>query len=100
MLERPGLYFAGIHKGLSIHRHKEFLTLTNKTLKLFCNAGDIAWRLYDTYGFPVDLTQLMAEEKGLTVDIRAYEEAKKKAQVIWLFQYRYCTGRITNLESC
>uniref|UniRef100_A0A1I7XEK4 alanine--tRNA ligase n=1 Tax=Heterorhabditis bacteriophora TaxID=37862 RepID=A0A1I7XEK4_HETBA len=30
--------------------------------------GDVAWRLYDTYGFPVDLTQLMAEEQGLTID--------------------------------
>ncbi|XP_031785196.1 alanine--tRNA ligase, cytoplasmic [Nasonia vitripennis] len=41
--------------------------------------GDVAWRLYDTYGFPVDLTQLMAEEKGLTIDVAAYEEAKKLA---------------------
>ena len=44
--------------------------------------GDIAWRLYDTYGFPVDLTSLMAEEKGLEVDCHAYEEAKKQAQVL------------------
>lgn len=43
--------------------------------------GDVAWRLYDTYGFPVDLTQLMAEEKGLTIDVAAYEEAKKLAIV-------------------
>lgn len=41
--------------------------------------GDVAWRLYDTYGFPVDLTQLMAEEKSLTVDMSAYEEAKRLA---------------------
>ncbi|CAB3408456.1 unnamed protein product [Caenorhabditis bovis] len=41
--------------------------------------GDVAWRLYDTYGFPADLTQLMAEEKGLTVDNAAFEEARKKA---------------------
>ena len=43
--------------------------------------GDVAWRLYDTYGFPVDLTQLMAEERGLTVDMAMYEECKKTAQV-------------------
>lgn len=43
--------------------------------------GEVAWRLYDTYGFPVDLTQLMAEEKGLQVDMQGYEEAKKLAQV-------------------
>uniref|UniRef100_A0A0N4XBN0 alanine--tRNA ligase n=1 Tax=Haemonchus placei TaxID=6290 RepID=A0A0N4XBN0_HAEPC len=41
--------------------------------------GDVAWRLYDTYGFPADLTQLMAEEKGLTVDQKAFEECRKKA---------------------
>ncbi|ENN77299.1 hypothetical protein YQE_06125, partial [Dendroctonus ponderosae] len=44
--------------------------------------GDVAWRLYDTYGFPVDLTSLMAEEKGLNVNMEAYEEAKKQAQII------------------
>ena len=43
--------------------------------------GDVAWRLYDTYGFPVDLTQLMVEEKGMTVDCDAYHECMKKAQV-------------------
>jgi len=43
--------------------------------------GDVAWRMYDTYGFPVDLTQLMCEERNLSIDMNAYEEAKKKAQV-------------------
>lgn len=41
--------------------------------------GDVAWRLYDTYGFPIDLTQLMCEEKGLTIDMDAYEKAKKES---------------------
>ncbi|GMR53826.1 hypothetical protein PMAYCL1PPCAC_24021, partial [Pristionchus mayeri] len=41
--------------------------------------GDIAWRLYDTYGFPPDLTQLMAEEKGLNVDSDAFEDYRRKA---------------------
>ncbi|KAK7478207.1 hypothetical protein BaRGS_00030568 [Batillaria attramentaria] len=39
--------------------------------------GDVAWRLYDTYGFPVDLTLLMSEEKGLTIDMEAFEKAKQ-----------------------
>ncbi len=43
--------------------------------------GDIAWRLYDTYGFPVDLTQLMSEEKGLQVDMDGYEVSKQAAQL-------------------
>ncbi|KAL0125102.1 hypothetical protein PUN28_004327 [Cardiocondyla obscurior] len=44
--------------------------------------GDVAWRLYDTYGFPIDLTQLMTEEKGLKIDMIGYEESKKQAQLI------------------
>ncbi|XP_054164989.1 alanine--tRNA ligase, cytoplasmic-like [Oppia nitens] len=43
--------------------------------------GDIAWRLYDTYGFPVDLTQLMVEEKGFSVDLNGYENCKSEAQL-------------------
>jgi alanyl-tRNA synthetase len=43
--------------------------------------GDVAWRLYDTYGFPVDLTQLMAEERGLEVDMAGYEACKAAAQL-------------------
>lgn len=43
--------------------------------------GDVAWRLYDTYGFPIDLTQLMCEEKGLIVDMIAYDQAKKESQL-------------------
>jgi alanyl-tRNA synthetase len=37
-------------------------------------SGDDAFQLYDTFGFPPDLTQLMASEKGLTVDITRFDE--------------------------
>ncbi|MCD8041018.1 MAG: alanine--tRNA ligase [Clostridia bacterium] len=37
--------------------------------------GASAFRLYDTYGFPVEITSEMAAEKGLTVDIKGYEAA-------------------------
>lgn len=46
-----------------------------------CFPGDIAWRLYDTYGFPLDLTRLMAEECKLSIDMEGFEEAKLRAQV-------------------
>ncbi len=37
-------------------------------------SGDDAFQLYDTYGFPFDLTRLMAEERGLRVDTSGFEE--------------------------
>lgn len=37
--------------------------------------GDFAFELFDTYGFPIDLTDLLAREKGLTVDMKAFDKA-------------------------
>jgi alanyl-tRNA synthetase len=37
--------------------------------------GDTAFKLHDTYGFPVDLTQVIAQERGFTVDVSGYERA-------------------------
>jgi alanyl-tRNA synthetase len=38
-------------------------------------SGDDAFRLYDTFGFPIDLTELMARERGYIVDIPGFEAA-------------------------
>lgn len=50
-------------------------------------SGEFAFKLYDTYGFPVDLTQLMAAEKGFTLSEKDFEtrmhEAKEKARASW-----------------
>ncbi|MEW6013983.1 MAG: alanine--tRNA ligase-related protein, partial [Candidatus Zixiibacteriota bacterium] len=42
--------------------------------------GDEIFRLYDTYGFPVDLTEVMAEEKGLKLDLAGFEKAMERQQ--------------------
>ncbi|HEY1082077.1 MAG TPA: alanine--tRNA ligase [Prosthecobacter sp.] len=47
-------------------------------------SGDFAFQLYDTFGFPLDLTELLARERGLTVDTKGFEvlmdEQKKRAR--------------------
>ena len=42
--------------------------------------GRVAFRLYDTFGFPIELTQELASENGFTVDVEGFKEAEKKHQ--------------------
>ena len=50
-------------------------------------SGEVAFRLYDTYGFPMDLTRLMVAERGLSLDEKSFEEhmeqAREKARGSW-----------------
>ncbi|MBK9523359.1 MAG: alanine--tRNA ligase [Bacteroidetes bacterium] len=41
-------------------------------------SGEFAFELYDTFGFPVDLTQLMAREKGIDVDMDGFSKNLEK----------------------
>lgn len=48
-------------------------TIRNKAIK-----GTIAFELYDTFGFPIDLTKLIASEQGFTVDMEGFEKCLKE----------------------
>ncbi len=43
-------------------------------------SGDKAFKLYDTFGFPIEMTQELANEKWLKVDVEGFNEAFKKHQ--------------------
>ena len=43
-------------------------------------SGRLAFRLYDTYGFPIEMTRDLAEEAGLTVDMEGFDKAYEKHQ--------------------
>ncbi|HOC55643.1 MAG TPA: alanine--tRNA ligase [Verrucomicrobiota bacterium] len=78
-----------------IQREEEAFNKTlDRGIELFCEqteqqragqlSGEFAFKLYDTYGFPLDLTELMARERGLAVDVagfnRLMEEQKARAR--------------------
>jgi alanyl-tRNA synthetase len=42
--------------------------------------GDLAFELYDTFGFPIDLTQLLCTERGLGLDMARFEELMEQQQ--------------------
>ena len=44
--------------------------------------GRVAFRLYDTYGFPIELTQELAAEHGMSVDLEGFHEAFEKHQAL------------------
>jgi alanyl-tRNA synthetase len=72
---------------------ESFLRTLDRGLDLFSRAvddasaadssqitADNAFRLHDTYGFPIDLTRVLAEERGMTVDLDGYGELMEEAR--------------------
>ena len=59
-----------LEKGL-----REFNKVSNKDID-----GDVAFHLYDTYGFPIELTEELAHDAGINVDVKGFQEKFKAHQ--------------------
>ena len=69
---------ATLDNGLKIF--EEILTKPEiKSSKII--SGEDAFKLYDTFGFPLDLTELIASERGLKVDVGIFTELMKEQRV-------------------
>ncbi len=70
-------------RGIIAEEEESFGRTLDRGIKMFEDiasdsksiSGEDAFKLYDTFGFPVDLTMIMAEERGLTVDVGGFERA-------------------------
>ncbi len=77
----------------SIERKNEFMSKSNSGyIKETVVGGKQAFRLYDTYGFPLELTEELAAERGLTVDKdgfnTAFKEHQEKSRVLTAGQFK------------
>lgn len=62
-------------------------------------SGDDAFELYATYGFPVDLTQIMAAEVGLTVDMAGYDSAMARHRELSGSGHKFQAAEIADLPA-
>jgi alanyl-tRNA synthetase len=96
------LHIGNLTKGISSKDlDLECVNLLKQSDKVAIISGEQAFKLYDTYGFPLDLTELMARERGLTVDKEGFEKlmeeqrararAAQKKEVISLSQIETTT---------
>ncbi|NUQ67121.1 MAG: alanine--tRNA ligase [Phycisphaerales bacterium] len=73
--------------GVILEEEESFGRTLDRGIKLFDEvaargviSGEDAFKLYDTFGFPIDLTVQMAQERGLTVNTDAFETCMEKAK--------------------
>ncbi|MGQ4005579.1 alanine--tRNA ligase [Francisellaceae bacterium CB300] len=72
LIKEEELFLKTIENGIKVFEAEV------KELKGDTISGELAFKLYDTYGFPVDLTADMARERNLHIDQKAFDEAMAK----------------------
>ena len=93
VVETMGVFYANLYetkdivKKIVLKEEQKFLETINDGEKHLMDAiekegktisGQTAFKLYDTYGFPIELTIEIAEEHGVTIDIKAFLDALEK----------------------
>ncbi len=93
VVETMGVFYQNLHetkdivKKLVLKEEQKFLETINEGEKHLLEAidkegklisGDTAFKLYDTYGFPIELTLEYAEEHGVEININQFHEALEK----------------------
>ena len=68
-------FFKTLDRGLSL-LDEELKSSTVKKSKTL--SGKVAFKLYDTYGFPLDLTQVICQEKNIQVDQKSFDQCMEK----------------------
>ena len=80
MKQEEERFFTTIESGIKLF--EEELKNTKDTF-----SGEVAFKLYDTYGFPLDLTQDMLREKGIKLDIEGFnkkmQQQKEQSKANW-----------------
>ena len=66
-------FFETLDKGLLILEKEISSSGEEKMIK-----GDVAFKLYDTYGFPLDLTEMICKERGVTVDKEGFNKEMER----------------------
>ncbi len=73
-------FYATLDKGLD-------LLMTEAKRAKGAISGEVAFKLYDTFGFPLDVTQIIARDEGLKVDVEGFsklmEEQRERARASW-----------------
>lgn len=81
---------------VGIERKNQFMSQKDSSYVLeTVISGKQAFRLYDTYGFPLELTSELAAEKGMTVDTEGFNEAFKAHQELSKAQAQAAKGGLT-----
>jgi alanyl-tRNA synthetase len=87
-------FFQTIENGMSLLQAELTKLKSNKL------AGDVAFKLYDTYGFPLDLTSDVCRESNITVDLSGFDIAMNQQKTTAKAAGKFKMGEILEYSGC